>query len=359
MKKNVGNIMRKISAALNNNKAKNNDMEEDTMMENLTTKNNDAGAGTMTNENSRNMDGTRAMEAVPSGNPVGAIPEDGQAVTGSPCECTSLMVQENTLPQKEENPATGITATTEFAGDMDGHDRAVETKVPYDRKCTALNKEVRRITDGRSRVLCAWVSEDENNNKHITVVQQYRDGTYSPEIKIKRSDIVMASMAVDDEIQKRTKKFLIKTWEEYYNKFNGQPDELMKMQDIVGMLGSELGNLPVYEDGLAEVERLEFHKKVLESARSLTTQAFNDHDAYYPLSGEDIVDVARDLGLDKMGLLKRLQKYNLLYTTPSTRGLQTNVRITQSGSESYVARRYCVFRNAEIENNEEYAGYDF
>ena len=44
-------------------------------------------------------------------------------------ECTDLIVQEEALPQEQEKeePATGITATTEFIGDMDDYDRAVET----------------------------------------------------------------------------------------------------------------------------------------------------------------------------------------------------------------------------------------
>lgn len=341
MDRNMESNMQKLDA-ISNNATKNNNME----------------AETMANENNRNMDNTRALDATT----YGSLAENEQAVTESFPECTDLMVQENSLPQEAGTTPTGIKAWTGFIGDMDEYDRAVETEKPYVRKSTMLNKDVRLITDSRGRVLCAWISNDEKGKRMIVVVQQYTDGTYSSELEMKKSDIVMSSMTsggMDDMIQKKVKKFLYETWEKYTNDFAGTPDEVIKVSDIVGLLGSELNNIPVYEDGFTELERMEFHKKILGMAGSLTSQAFNDHKAYYPLTEEDLTDIARNCGLDKLGLLRRLKKYNLLYLTPSSKGLQANVRMKGTGSQSYTVRRYCVLRNAELENNEEYTDYNF
>lgn len=276
-------------------------------------------------------------------------------------ECTDLIVQEEALPQEKEEPATGITATTEFIGDMDDYDRAVETEVPYTQNNAVWNREVRLITDSRGRRLCAWIDEDDDGNKIIVAVQQYKDGTYSPEWEMSKANIVISAMApetMDDVIKKKIKRFLLKTFEEYVNKFNGQADELLSVQEIVNLLNSELGKLPLYRNGFEEMERKNLYTQLFEMVGGLTSQAFNDHKDYFPITEDDLSYVAGNFGLDKIRMLKRLKKHNLLFLTPSSRGLQNGVRITDSNG-SYTTHRYCIRKVAEYEKNEEYTTYNF
>lgn len=280
-------------------------------------------------------------------------------------ECTELVVQDDLLPQKVEKPMPeSITATTEFVGKMDDYDRAVEIDtLSCVHSNLALNKTARIITDGKGRQLEAWINEDETGARIISVVQRYWNGNSSPELKMSQGDVVISSIAastMDVSMQRRVKHFLMKTGEQYWSTFRGQDGELMNMQELITVLFSELSHIPVYLDDITEVERIELYQKIVDFVQRIPSMIMNTHKAYFPLTEEEIQDVARNMGLTKLNLLKKLKKFNFLYLTPSSRGYQTSIRINGIGLDSYTAWRYCIIRIEDLEkSDEEVCDYNF
>lgn len=276
-----------------------------------------------------------------------------ETATALTAECTRLTVQEKKLPQEKET-ADGIISTTEFIGEMDDYDRPVE--LPFMKK-NVLDKEVRVITDDCGHQLFAWIEKNEEGRMKVIAIQHYREGGLSPKWEMKKSDILKSFMAsessapVDKMMEKEIRKFLDKMSSEYIDIFDGEMDEIMKPIDIVRMLAKEMRHLPVYSDGITEIEREEFHKKIVEMVSTFTSQVCDGHRAYFPIDEEGMGYLASNFGIKKEQMIKRLLKYDLLHVTTSMKGgIKANVNFG-----NYYARRYCIRRDIgyDIEKDSE------
>lgn len=260
---------------------------------------------------------------------------------GVTAECTVLTVQGKGMPQ--EQPADGIKSFTEFVGEMSDYDRPVA--LPHMEKKRVLDKEVRVIMDDCGHRLYAWMDMDADGRMSVTAVQHYRDGGISPEWSMKKSDIIISSIALErgmnNMMEKKIKRFLDRMYCDYLDMFDGDRDEAMTAGDIVRLLAHELRNLPVYSDGIWEMKREELYRRVVGVVECLASQVCNDHKAYYPVDDGEMEYIAGSLGLRKEQLLKRLDEYNLLHKTTSMNGgYKANVNFGD-----YTARRYCIKRN--------------
>ena len=274
-------------------------------------------------------------------------------------ENTDIVAPGNTF--LAEMSLTGITASTSCE-EMSEYDQAVEVEtVVKSSRDSVLNRKTRKIVDSRGREIRAWITEDENRDRDIKVRQRYSNGTFSTTLSMSQADVVMTAMAElskDVKLQKHVERFLMKLGETYMNRFCGMKEDALEVQTIVDMVAAELPYIPVYSDDMTDVIRVSFYQKSIGTVKTLTSQVLNDHKAYYPLTEDDLIYVARNMGLDKLSMLRKLKQYDLLYLTPSSRGYQTNVRLNGMGEDGFTAWRYCLIRDEELENCDEYLEED-
>lgn len=242
--------------------------------------------------------------------------------------------------------------------DMDEYDRAVGNATPtlQGRNPMAYRKSM-RITNQNGQTIFAYIEEDEEASRKICFCQQYSDGTFSRTLTISQADVVTIIMAGDGSdifTQSRAEKIGVKFGLKYGNTFSGTREDVISIRDIAEMIAGELQNIPVYRDDLTEVERVEFYQRLIGMIKGMTSQMLNDHKAYYPLSTEDLEYLARNMEMTKVKFLKHLKKYDMLYLTTSSKGYQTNVRLNGTGKDSFTTWRYCVIRDEELENDEDY-----
>ncbi len=248
--------------------------------------------------------------------------------------------------------------------DMDEYDRAVgnATTTSQGRNPMAYRKSL-RITNQNGHTILVYNEEDEEADRKISFCQQYEDGTFSKILTISQADVITIIMAGNESdifTQSRAEKICVKLGLKYANSFFGTRKDVMTIREIVEMIAGELSYIPVYRDDLTEVERVEFYQKLVSRIKVMTSQVLNDHKAYYPISTEDLKYLARNMGMSKVDLLKKLKKYGMLYLTPSSKGYQTNVRLNGTGEDSFTTWRYCILRDDDLENDEDLAsGYDF
>lgn len=248
--------------------------------------------------------------------------------------------------------------------DMEEYDRAVKSVIATSqgRNPMAYRKSL-RITNQNGHTILVYNEEDEEADRKISFCQQYEDGTFSKILTISQADVITIIMAGNESdifTQSRAEKICVKFGLKYANSFFGTRKDVMTIREIVEMIAGELSYIPVYRDDLTEVVRVEFYQKLVSRIKVMTSQVLNDHKAYYPISTEDLEHLARNMGMSKVDLLKKLKKYGMLYLTPSSKGYQTNVRLNGAGEDSFTTWRYCILRDEALENDEDLeCSYDF
>lgn len=284
-----------------------------------------------------------------------------QTVGETPMGCHDLMVQENSLPQESETAPTEIKTWTEFVGDMDEYDRAVETDMmPHMPPNPVLNRESLVIQFKQGTKIYVWINEGEGGEREIEFTQQFGNGTFSGTLKFPQADIltlvsVMHKKITNPRTLKRSDKFIDEAQQQYLNKCRGNLCEILPVEEIMEALAVMLPQLPVYTDGMGEMEREELHTKVCSIVRTLLPQGSQQHKSYYAIDNDGLMYVAESLGMSRTGLLSKLSKCNLLYLTPRSTKYQTFVR----EGDNREAWRYCIIRNIGFANNKEDVRFDF
>lgn len=292
----------------------------------------------------------------------------GDELTGSQLRTKNQQVQKvvekgytqvcaDNAPLTVQETSTTMMAET-VDEQMDDYDRAVGYAMVTSRMQNPIaHHKSRRITNRSGQTIFAYIEEDEEANRMIRFCQQYVNETFSKVITISQADVVTIIMAGDTNdvfTQSRADKICVKFGLKYGNSFSGTREDVMTIRDIAEMIADELLYIPVYRDDLTEVERVEFYQRLVGMIKGMTSQVLNDHKAYYPISTEDIESLARNMSMTKVKLLKRLKRYDLLYLTPSSKGYQTNIRMNGTGKDSFTTWRYCVIRDEELENDEDF-----
>lgn len=193
----------------------------------------------------------------------------------------------------------------------------------------------------------AKVVENAKGMRTIEFCQAYRNGKFSPLIRIEQSDVLGFLQEIQCTKDKKQTPAERRLQKEYLGKFSGDPDELLNVREIMKAFLETLSTLSSYSDRHPEQERRSFYRDVVELVKGLQSQAFIRCRSYYPLTEDDIEYLAHDLKMSRIELLRKLDSEGFLYRTPSCSGYQANVRIPYMDGSSYTERRYCI-RNLDF-----------
>lgn len=263
---------------------------------------------------------------------------------------------ENSSEEKIIPPAKKM-----FLNGISEYDKAVV--VADERKADLMNpvynREVGEMKMESGNTLYAWINEDGNGNRSYAVCQKYFDGGISKEVEMEQSDLILLAQPVetiDVELMQDVKKLVKRTQKAYLNKFRGMPTEVLHVRNIAKAVMANMASLPTYSDDLTELERAKLYQKIVSIVKTLASQVLDNHEKYYSISDEDLDHVARELSMDSLVLLRKLKKYNLLFLQESAKGYQNMVRLNGTGEGSFLARRYCIIKDAELDKDEEFSG---
>lgn len=341
MKKNVGNIMRKISAALNNNKAKNNDMEEDTMMENLT-KNNATEAETMND--------TGVLDVIPSSDLAELIPENERAVT-----------EMDILKENKIEVIASIEPSADPTSEIPEAERGEVEKPPVElaeaREYGYLSpvSDMKGFITSTGHTIYAKIRTDPKTRQQVIWCrQQYSNGTFSKEMVINQSDLFIAAEYAfsadkipDTALRNSVGKFLKAVRSDYYGKLLC-PSERVEPLKILNMLVNKYMELPIEENVSSILEQPErLYQQVIKIIKDKHLDIVDEHESYYTLYKEQIEELAREIGTSKNKLLETMKSYRFLYRTDSSDGYQACVRFKPYGEffpTSHTQWCYCIFK---------------
>lgn len=307
------------------------------------------------------------------------ITTDKEDNTLSDITCTNMLIQSNVM-KEDTRIVGGIKVVRCYEGSQ------LEQLIPVGEKAVEPNEDFYRMKEAwnlvsepdllhmanlqgtLSNCLYAGVREDSKGDRSVIYCQRYGSGKLSAKIEIVQADIMDAHRYVLGCIQTKTVPRdilrIIKDAErKYKNRFSGDPEELLNINEIIDTLYVALPALPVQISNCTYLEKCDFYQQVEGIARYMTTQALSHYKMYYPLTECDIMEMAGSLNMKRADLLSRLRNYGLLYLTPSSMGYQTNVRIKYSDGNTYNEWRYCIIKLNYIAGIENSPGtecsYDF
>lgn len=114
--------------------------------------------------------------------------------------------------------------------------------------------------------LFAYIQENENGNRDIRFIQQYQDGTYSPEFSISQSDLLtvtagsIESNRQDPETRRDCRRCLRRIRADYLNKCCGK--EIPNILEVITSLAEVMSKLPVVSER-SEMPRAQLYAEVL------------------------------------------------------------------------------------------------
>lgn len=225
---------------------------------------------------------------------------------------------------------------------------------PVDRtKLFSPIRNMAHITMDSGGELYAGIYVDEKDYRNIKYIQKYRNGTLSSPMYIRQATIMMANeynKLKTEDINKGFIKIIGADYQnalnEYCSKYQGTVmEDMLSINDILNTFCKLLGQLPVCSDMSEEIPDDEFYWYLISQIENNCIQvASRNYKAYYPLSEEEITELARLVNMRKIDLLKKLRQMGLLYLTPSSRGYQTNVRIKGFCDGKMTEWMYCIYK---------------
>lgn len=297
-----------------------------------------------------------------------------------PAGCTDLVAQtDNNGTVKEKEETGGDIRVVLCEGEY-----GLAKELTDDEKAVEIGEEEKMLDDVWERMkepptyrmgkiagalddrIFARVYVDEKDNRHVEFCQQYRDGSFSPVMGINQADMIMVATyqqvsMPEASVQKKIRRIETELNTEYLGKFGGAPEDLISVVEIIQLLFEKLKALPSYKNEDWELTRRELYRMVAGIIQTIPTQIVNDHDKYYVLMEEDITYLAKELGMNRLKMLRKFREYGFLYLQGSNDGYQANVRIKyQNGTKA--ERRYCIYRPerfAGIQETPKTNDYDF
>lgn len=269
-----------------------------------------------------------------------------------PAACTSLAIQENSNLKEKSQIIGNIRVvpckpTDTLSLKVPENEKAVESGENTDRMKqfwgdTSLPPvwnmaNIQGVMEDR---IFAGIRENDGGIRSIEFVQRYSNGSFSPKMKISQADIMMSQIKTGKKIA----RFEEKVTNEYLGKFRGDPREILDIREIIKTLFIALPALPMQSDDYAEFKRRQFYFDVMEIVSTSPCRICDDNRAYYPLIEEEILDIAQNLKMTKLDLLRKLRDYGFLYLTNSSTGYQTNIRCTYPDKSTYTTWRYCLYK---------------
>lgn len=237
----------------------------------------------------------------------------------------------------------------------------IDLKEPAKYGCFSPAVGMRGFEVNTGHVFYAQIFTDSKGNRWVKYCQQYKDGSFSPKMQIKQSELVIGASALCNENNKKLKfmsknavnKIIANARNDYYNK-TAFPQECVSIEQIFVLLLCVYKSLPAEGDVLEAYDCPEnLYAEVMAAIRKEPAWFENSpHKAYYALDAEQIEQIAQTLNMKRDLLLKKLKEYRFLYLTDSSKGYQTCVRFPAGKSEvekeffpkSYTQWSYCVLK---------------
>lgn len=210
-----------------------------------------------------------------------------------------------------------------------------------------------------SERIFALVRINARGQRTVEFCQKYSDGSYSPTIAVKQSELFYANLyhfntsALSGQTRTKVNRILDRVRDDYLSvlKYN----EAINIFDILKALIIALPNLPEYCEEEAPLTPEAFYKRFIDAMNGDydTTGKYsgrmfvlNEYKAYYALTGDNICELACRMGMKKGELLMRLKQYNLLYLTNSSKGYQTKIRlgIDPETEKPMYEGMYCIYK---------------
>ncbi len=384
MGKNINMETMATSSAANNKEAStmgnstDNDKEEtimgnntgngDVQYMNNATENGNKEAGTMAGKNSRDT-GTRPLTA--------GIAAQDETTSRDILSSISEIIPAEEKAVPEQNPLESIEPLTVVRtiepwggvipeipenerGETDG-ETYIDLEAPAKYGCFSPAVGMKGFEVNTGHVFYAQIFTDQKGNRWVKYCQQYKDGSFSPKMQIRQSELVMGASALcnGDDISLKfvsksaVNKIMANARNDYYNK-TAFPQECVGIEQIFMLLLCVYRSLPA-ESAMLEAydcpERL--YADVMAAIRKEPAW-FGDspHKAYYALDAEQVDRIAQTLNMKRDLLLRRLKEYRFLYLTDSSKGYQTCVRFPagKGGVEkeffprSYTQWSYCILK---------------
>lgn len=200
-------------------------------------------------------------------------------------------------------------------------------------------------------VMYARIYRDETKKQYLEFCQKYRDGRYSPVMRLPQSGMLMAARynfvskeIAEATIRNRVAKFVMMVCEEYDSKFCGDMNELLDIVDVLNVLFKSMSQLPVYAEESSEIDAAELYRRIEQHAAEFEGWKLYEHSSYYMFDDEGIQKLAHAIGMKKLDMLKQMKKNGFLYLTGSSSHYQTNARFTGHDGESFTEWVYCVYK---------------
>lgn len=210
-----------------------------------------------------------------------------------------------------------------------------------------------QIKNALNDSLFALIIEDTSSDHIVNFCQRYRNGSFSPIMSIRQSDMIMSITYISEQgeksefnntIKKSITKFKNNLCKEYFGKFRGAPEDVYQISDIINTICRALPLLPRYKDDETELKRRMLYHDIINRVSTYLTQHMTDIGAYYALTEDDIVYLADDLKQDKISLLRQMRNYGFLYIQSSASGFQSNIRLKRPDGTTYTEWRYCIYK---------------
>ncbi len=301
----------------------------------------------MANEKAKNVDGAATNGETPLDNLGEIIPADEQAVAEEDGKKIHIAVVESIEPLKD--------ATAEIPEDERAETEALPVRLEDITKCGLFAPilDMKGLITDTGHTFWAKTCMEPKTGRAIIYRQQYRDGTFSAQMKIDQADLVIAATyrfmpeSIKDTIKKNAiTKFIADANRDYYSKLI-YPKEGLDILSILTLLITEYANLP-FENNVPMLEQPEkLYPKVIQIIKDKHLDIIDEHKAYYTLNKDQIEILAEGLGVDKKVLLKKLKEYHFLYITESSKGYQTCVRFKPYGDFAPTSSTewcYCILK---------------
>lgn len=216
--------------------------------------------------------------------------------------------------------------------------------------CFSIVNGMAKIKNALNDQLYASIEIGKMGERTILFCQQYENGEYSPLVRVKQSDLLMAAACnfLEDKkgipaVKAKAKRFIMNCYTDYLGKFAGETP--LDIFEILNVLVHVRNDLPMYyekQDILSTPKALyrEVVSIILGKGQYEGIHARLDRKAYFGLEREGFELIAKELKTDRYVLARKLKEYGFLYLTDSSVGYQTKVRLDPSPMPEFKTQAY-------------------
>lgn len=219
-----------------------------------------------------------------------------------------------------------------------------------DQGCFSIVNGMARIENVLDNQIYASVEVGKTGERTISFCQQYENGEFSPMVRVRQSDLLMAAACnfLEDKkgipaVNARAKRFIMNCYADYLGKFAGEaPLDISMILKILVLVRNSLPTYYEKQDILSTPKALyqETVNIILGKGQYQRMYSYLDRKAYFGLDREQFEWLATDLNTDCHVLARKFKEYGFLYLTDASVGYQTKVWIGSSPMPEFKTPSY-------------------